>query len=123
MSILEKIRKARENLRAVETTVTMEDGTVVKEKRSSKGDFVYTGEDDRSQTGDSGSEKEVQELEVTFKKESGLGDSQKAYSASHISLSNRQMKNRLYRQALGYIVDLKPDLQMANVAKGIYLGR
>ncbi|VIO92624.1 Uncharacterized protein BM_BM6817 [Brugia malayi] len=119
MSILEKIRKARENLRAVETTVTMEDGTVVKEKRSSGGDFVCTG-DERGQTDNSGSEKEVQELEVTFKKESGLDDSQKAYSTSHIS--NRQMKNRLYRQALGYIVDLKPDLQMANVAKGIYLG-
>lgn len=103
----------------------MEDGTVTKEKRSETGEFVYVDEDDDSRNGGGGDgrEKEVQEFEITFNKESDLSDSQKACSASHISLSNRQIKKRLHRQALGYVFDLKPDLQMANVSKGIYLGR
>uniref|UniRef100_A0A1I7VU48 Dual specificity protein phosphatase 19 n=1 Tax=Loa loa TaxID=7209 RepID=A0A1I7VU48_LOALO len=122
MSILEKIRKAREDLKAVETTVTMEDGTVMKEKRSNKGEFVCVNEDDEGRIGGDDDEKQVQEFEITFKKESDLNDSQKVCSANRISLSNRKLKNRLYRQALGYVLDIKPDLQMANVAKGIYLG-
>uniref|UniRef100_A0A0R3RZ42 Dual specificity protein phosphatase 19 n=1 Tax=Elaeophora elaphi TaxID=1147741 RepID=A0A0R3RZ42_9BILA len=100
----------------------MEDGRVAKEKRSSKGEFVYIDVDDESQAGSGGGEKEVQEFEITFNKESNSNDSPTASSASHVSLSNRQMKKRLYRHALGFVLDLKPDLQMANVAKGIYLG-
>ncbi|MCP9257580.1 hypothetical protein DINM_000740 [Dirofilaria immitis] len=84
MSILEKIRKAREDLKTVETTVTMEDGRVAKEKRSSKGEFVYVDEEDEDATSNGDETKEMQEN-------------------------------------LGYVLDLKPDLQMANVAKGIYL--
>ncbi|VBB32079.1 unnamed protein product [Acanthocheilonema viteae] len=100
----------------------MEDGTVAKEKRSSKGEFVYVDEGDEGQSGSNGGEKEVQEFEITFNKESDLNDSQTVRPASHVSLSNRQIKKRLYRQALGFVLDLKPDLQMANVSKGIYLG-
>ncbi|VDO80767.1 unnamed protein product [Onchocerca flexuosa] len=102
--------------------VTMEDGRVARERRSSKGDFVYIDEDDESGTGSGDDKNEVQEYEITFK--SNLNGSQNTYSeaANHISLSNKQLKKRLYRQNLGYVLDLKPDLQMANVANGIYLG-
>ncbi|KAM3722516.1 Dual specificity protein phosphatase [Dirofilaria immitis] len=124
MSILEKIRKAREDLKTVETTVTMEDGRVAKEKRSSKGEFVYVDEEDEDATSNGDETKEMQEVEITFTKKSNLNGSQKECSeaGSNISLSNKQLKKRSYRQNLGYVLDLKPDLQMANVAKGIYLG-
>lgn len=121
MSILEKIRKARENLKNVETTVTMEDGSVMREKRSNEGGFMFIDDDDDCKKG---TEKEVQEVEITFTKEASSNGLQKASSeaADRIALSNRQLKARLRRQNLGYVLDLNPDLQMANVSNGVYLG-
>uniref|UniRef100_A0A2K6WEE1 Protein-serine/threonine phosphatase n=1 Tax=Onchocerca volvulus TaxID=6282 RepID=A0A2K6WEE1_ONCVO len=101
----------------------MEDGRVAKEKRSSEGEFVYVDEDDESRTDNGDGKKEVQKYEITFDKKSNLNGSQTcSEAANHISLSNKQLKKRSYRQNLGYVLDLKPDLQMANVAKGVYLG-
>lgn len=101
----------------------MEDGTVAREKRSSKGEFVHIDESNEDRSDGSSGEKEVQEFEITFNKESDLNKSQASCFPNHNSLSNRQQKKRLYRQALGFVLDLKPDLQMANIAKGIYLGK
>lgn len=101
----------------------MGDGTVTKEKRSNNGEFVCVDEGGTGRLSGGDGEKEVQEVEITFNKESDLSDSQAACSASHVPLSNRQIKKRFYRQALGFVLDLKPDLQMASIAKGIYLGR
>uniref|UniRef100_A0A915PKE6 Uncharacterized protein n=1 Tax=Setaria digitata TaxID=48799 RepID=A0A915PKE6_9BILA len=101
----------------------MEDGTVTKEKRSGEGEFMrIDGDDERTDGIDDG--KEVQEFEITFNKETDLNGSQKPCSEATgpVPLSNQQLKKRLRRQNLGYVLDLKPDLQMANVAKGVYLG-
>lgn len=93
----------------------MENGAVTKEERSSEGNFVRIDEDeDGTICGDGGGKKE---------QESEISPSKDACTNREDFLSNRQKKNRLYREALGYVVDLKPDLQMANVAKRVYLGR
>ncbi|VDN03077.1 unnamed protein product [Thelazia callipaeda] len=66
--------------------VTKEDGTVITEKRTIKGEFICSNKDDSRK------------------------------------MSHRLRKKLHYRKRCGYIVDLKPDLQMANVAEGVYLG-
>lgn len=100
----------------------MEDGSVMREKRSNEGGFTFIEDDDDCKNG---AGKEVQEVEITFTKEASSNGLQKASSeaADRIALSNRQLKARLRRQNLGYVLDLNPDLQMANVSSGVYLGK
>ncbi|MFH4980019.1 hypothetical protein AB6A40_006728 [Gnathostoma spinigerum] len=106
-SFVNEIRKAKDNLNPVRTVVVREDGSFSHEKRSLSGCFERdTGEEDCDEKDSDGQKYDVTVTQMKRMK----------------SLSNRQLKSRLHRQRLGYIVDLEPDLQLAQITCNIFLG-
>uniref|UniRef100_A0A915BT27 Dual specificity protein phosphatase 19 n=2 Tax=Parascaris univalens TaxID=6257 RepID=A0A915BT27_PARUN len=120
MSLVERIDEAKRRLNRVETRVTFEDGSVANERRTVDGGFDYVDIVDevteRANTSNFSSE-EQHSANIDR-----LGGKIAAPIESYPSISNRQLKKRLRRQRLGFVVDLRPDLQMAKITEGVYLG-
>ncbi|VDK37874.1 unnamed protein product [Gongylonema pulchrum] len=92
------------------------------EKRTSDGGFAYIDDGNERKEGAIG--KEVQEVEITFDQDANSNGFPKPSfeaASNRIALSNRQLKARLRRYNLGFVLDLNPDLQMANVSHGVIL--
>lgn len=88
---------------------TKEDGSVVTERRDKNGAFIAIHVNDEE------SNPEPFEGMSTEQNEGKL-------PTSFPTISNRRRKKveRIRRQ--GFVIDLEPDLQCANVAPGVYLG-
>lgn len=116
MSFLERLRQAKNKLQHVETVVTFEDGSSHWMERSADGSFKQIELDDIADT--------AKELEGESSEPNGIGLNDQASCSCAIppQLSKRQLKKRLRLARFGFVVDLNPDLQMANVAKGVFLG-
>ncbi|GMR39926.1 hypothetical protein PMAYCL1PPCAC_10121 [Pristionchus mayeri] len=96
MSLFDSIARATTNLRKTEVQRTLEDGSCIVEKRSADGTFVAVDEETLpTVVGDTGGVPTV---------------------------SKRRAKKVERARRMGFVVDLKPDLQCARVAPGVFLG-
>ncbi|GMT18367.1 hypothetical protein PFISCL1PPCAC_9664, partial [Pristionchus fissidentatus] len=102
MSLFDSLARAKSNLRKVEVQRTLEDGSCIVEKRNADGNFVTVDEDAFPTISE---DPTVLPL--------GSGES---------SVSKRRQKKVDRARRLGFVVDLKPDLQCAHIAPGLYLG-
>ncbi|VDK43231.1 unnamed protein product [Anisakis simplex] len=106
--------------------VTFEDGRIATEKKSSTGTFEYSDEIDEETEGVEPNVLAASSSQTTAN--ASLDDGVCIFTDLtkpknlHVNVSKRQLKKRLRLQRLGYVVDLKPDYQMANVSDGVYLG-
>ncbi|KAI1720057.1 dual specificity phosphatase, catalytic domain-containing protein [Ditylenchus destructor] len=99
MDLASALKRSAQKLKPVKTTVTLENGLTVVEERAENGEFNIVFEDDE--------EGEVQNL---------VDD-----RAGETAISKRRTKKVERARRYGFIIDLKPDLQLANIATGIYL--
>lgn len=100
--------------------VTFEDGSIANEKRTVDGGFDYV--DIVDEVGERANTSNFSSEEHHSANIDRLGGKIAAPIESYPSISNRQLKKRLRRQRLGFVVDLRPDLQMAKITEGVYLG-
>uniref|UniRef100_A0A914Q4W5 Dual specificity phosphatase n=1 Tax=Panagrolaimus davidi TaxID=227884 RepID=A0A914Q4W5_9BILA len=100
MDLLSKLKAAKNKLSKVDTIVTKPDGSQIIENRDESGTF-HKAEDLADEV--------VEVVEVPEKEEE-----------SEVKVSRRRQKRveRLHR--FGFVVDLKPDLEVALVANGVY---
>ncbi|CAJ0943121.1 unnamed protein product, partial [Mesorhabditis belari] len=96
MSLLERIQSKKQSLRPVDVNIMLENGMEVVERRSSDGSFVRIEEPQTS---------------------NGCAD-----ESTNAQVSNRQRKKIEYKRRLGFVVDEKPDLQLARITDNIFLG-
>lgn len=85
-------------------SVTKPDGTQVLEKRNREGGF--------------------RQESIREDNEEGLGtieEGKEANSGTDPEVSKRRAKKVARARQFGFVVDLKPDLQVANVAEGVYI--
>ncbi|GMS88181.1 hypothetical protein PENTCL1PPCAC_10356 [Pristionchus entomophagus] len=99
MSLFDSIARAKSNLRKVEVQRTLEDGSCIVEKRSADGTFIAVEE----------------ESLPTVSEEPTV-------SSGESTVSKRRLKKVERARRLGFVVDLKPDLQCAGVAPGVFIG-
>uniref|UniRef100_A0AC34QWU7 Dual specificity phosphatase n=1 Tax=Panagrolaimus sp. JU765 TaxID=591449 RepID=A0AC34QWU7_9BILA len=99
MSFLHRLHSAKKKLAKVETVVTKPDGSQLIEKRADDGSFK---------------QEEIKDVKGLDTIEEG--------SESKGEVSKRRAKKVARMRQFGFVVDLKPDLQVANVAEGVYIG-
>lgn len=109
-SFIERIRRAKNQLNHVETVVTLEDGSAIVVERGSDGSFKQVLDD-----GDDNLEISSEATEGSVFKATTIGN-------DGVDLSKKQLKKRTRLRRCGFVIDMNPDLQMANVSKGVYLG-
>uniref|UniRef100_A0A915CSJ6 Dual specificity protein phosphatase 19 n=1 Tax=Ditylenchus dipsaci TaxID=166011 RepID=A0A915CSJ6_9BILA len=97
-SFADHLRRSASNLKPVKTNVLLENGLTVQEERDEKGEFA-----------------------VVFETEDDTPDQLKAEDSSARTCSRRQRKLVERAHRYGFIIDLNPDLQVAEVSKGIFL--
>ncbi|KAF8358303.1 hypothetical protein PRIPAC_93298 [Pristionchus pacificus] len=100
MSLFDSIARAKSDLRKTEVQRTLEDGSCIVEKRSADGAFVAV---------------EEESLPTVAEEPTVAGDGAP-------TVSKRRARKVERARRLGFVVDLKPDLQCACVAPGVFMG-
>uniref|UniRef100_A0A7E4W3R9 protein-serine/threonine phosphatase n=1 Tax=Panagrellus redivivus TaxID=6233 RepID=A0A7E4W3R9_PANRE len=96
MSLLQRLQAAKNKLTKVDTVVTKPDGLVVVETRDKNGEFT------RTDSADIPSEDGTVNLDGN-------------------PISNRRRKKVERLRRCGFVIDLKPDLQVAPIANGVFV--
>jgi len=104
MSLLQRLHSAKKKLAKVETVVTKPDGSQVVEKRHKDGGFRQESIREDNEEG----------LET-------IQEGKEAASKTDPEVSKRRAKKVARARQFGFVVDLKPDLQVANIAEGVYI--